>query len=133
VSCKCPWKTEETLLIRARCNEAEAGTSHAAKSTQETTGKGKKSRLAANGDEVDMPVLERMVSPRSAGTSQSQKKSSSSPNKQGKNKEATKSKESNTPSSSTKSGGTASDKKKTPASAPKRRTRNNQVISSDSD
>ncbi|ODM95209.1 Non-structural maintenance of chromosomes element 1 [Orchesella cincta] len=124
VSCKGPWRTEGSLLIRARSTESDDDASPTTKPS-ESSGKAKKSRLAANGDEVDMPILEPMVSPRSAGTSASQSQKKASPSSKQKEKETT--------SSSTRSTANAasSDKKKTPAATRTRRARNR--VSSDSE
>ncbi|CAL8134996.1 unnamed protein product [Orchesella dallaii] len=135
VSCKGPWRTEGSLLIRTRCQDNDPDESQPTKSTQDTPNKAKKSRLAANGDEVDMPILEPMVSPRSAGTSatQSQRKINPSSGSSAKQKE----KESSTPTTSTRSNANVNanssakdNKKKAPVARP-RRARNQ--LSSDSE
>lgn len=104
VNCKCTWKSEKTLVTRVNSNVDEPGSSQQGtpsktgktRSSQETSQSGKpegnlakRTRLLSPGEEVDMPVLEPMVSPESAGKSQSRgrsaKKAKESPAKDSRN------------------------------------------------
>jgi len=128
VTCKGPWKTEKSLVVRKREGSDEPpsqtispGTRSSTQDAAQSAGgpsTSKRARITFTG-EVDMPILEPMVSPGSAGatTSKSQarlkKKTTSSP---------------------TKETAVSSPKKKTAPPTSKRSTRrSNVMLSSDSD